>query len=411
MEHWQPQQTLAAALARADRNRELASVAGPVSARAAPTAASGSLSFADLSADAAMIQAWRALEAAAELPTQGHAFTAALADTLLAGADIRIAFTRGAGGLAALLPLCRNSGPLARWRLVGADELFEPADALCRSSAAARPLAELLARLPGPLDLDRIPAASPLIPALKAAMKSRGLVSIRPATPSPTIALDQSWHEPESRFNAGRRSDFRRAARRAREQGEVAFEMLSPGPAAFDALFDEAIAVELRSWKREAGTAIAVDPAKERFFRAWFRAASEAGIVRIAFLRIGGRVVAMQMALEHLGRYWLFKIGFDEDYARCSPGTLLMLHTIGWSARRGLSAFELLGDVEPWIALFWTQQRHDCVRLRTYPFNAGGAAAFAADGAVWLRRRLARATDGWPAFARSCATPATRCRG
>ena len=30
-------------------------------------------------------------------------------------------------------------------------------------------------------------------------------------------------------------------------------------------------------------------------------------------MRIDGRAVAMQMALESLGRYWLFKIGFDEE--------------------------------------------------------------------------------------------------
>jgi CelD/BcsL family acetyltransferase involved in cellulose biosynthesis len=170
----------------------------------------------------------------------------------------------------------------------------------------------------------------------------------------------------------------------------VTYEVLSPGPAEFDALFDEAIGVEVRSWKREAGTAIAVDRAKEGFFREFFRSACEDGTFRLAFMRIDREVVAMQMALEQLDRYWLFKIGFDESFGRCSPGTLLMLHTIGWAAGRGLEAYELLGHVEPWIAQFWTQERHDCVRLRTYPWNIRGAAAFAADALVWLRHGLKR---------------------
>ena len=67
-----------------------------------------------------------------------------------------------------------------------------------------------------------------------------------------------------------------------------------------------------------------------------------------------------------------------------------MLHTIGWAASRELRAYELLGDVEPWIAQFWTREQHDCVRLRTYPFNASGAVAFAGDAIAWLRGRLAR---------------------
>jgi CelD/BcsL family acetyltransferase involved in cellulose biosynthesis len=401
MEHWQAQQALAAALARAEPGRDLVA---PAAASSVPL----SLSFDRFRADAALVQDWRRLDNAAALPTQSHAFTAALADTLLAGTDLRVFAASGADGLAALLPLCRDSGPFARWRLAGADEVFEPVDLLCRDAAAARDLALVLARQSRPLDLDRIPSGSPLIPALQAAMKGSGLVSIRPSTPSPTITLDAGWHEPDSQFNAGRRSDFRRAARRAQEQGEIAFEILSPGPDEFDALFDEAVAVELRSWKREAGTAIAVDPAKERFFRAFLRAASEAGSLRIAFLRIGGRIVAMQMALESRGRYWLFKIGFDEAYSRCSPGTLLMLHMIGWAARRGLVAFELLGDVEPWIAQFWTREQHDCVRLRTYPFNPAGAAAFAADGATWLRRRLTRRAEKWEPVSRNNDAPAKK---
>jgi CelD/BcsL family acetyltransferase involved in cellulose biosynthesis len=215
-------------------------------------------------------------------------------------------------------------------------------------------------------------------------------MSVRPATPTPTIALDERWKDPASRFNSGRRSDFRRAARRAGEFGEVSFEILSPGPEAFDALFDEAIGVEMRSWKREAGTAIVADRAKENCFRHYFRSACEQGSFRIAFMRIDGRAVAMQMALETLGRYWLFKIGFDEEFDRCSPGTLLMLHTIGWAAERELEAYELLGNLEPWIAQFWTREQHDCVWVRAYPFNLRGAAAFAADAAISLRKRLTR---------------------
>ncbi len=47
--------------------------------------------------------------------------------------------------------------------------------------------------------------------------------------------------------------------------------------------------------------------------------------LRIAFLRIAGRPVAMQIAVERAQRLWLLKIGYDEEYARCSPGQLLML--------------------------------------------------------------------------------------
>ena len=339
----------------------------------------------------ALVRAWRRLEASASLPMQSHAFASALAGTLLAGAHIEVFHVRERNHVAAILPLCRERGRFARWTMVGAHQVCEPDDALCRTPQAARLLAEAIVRDGRALDFDRVPVDSGLIPALRDALRGKGWMSVRPATPTPTIALDERWKDPASRFNSGRRSDFRRAARRAGEFGEVSFEILSPGPDAFDALFDEAIAVEMRSWKREAGTAIAADRAKEDCFRHYFRTACEQGSFRIAFMRIDGRAVAMQMALETLGNYWLFKIGFDEEYERCSPGTLLMLHTIRWAAERELRAYELLGNVEPWIAQFWTREQHDCAWVRVYPFNARGAAALAADAFASLRKRLKRA--------------------
>ena len=315
---------------------------------------------------------------------------AALGETMLAGVPVRLFEAVGPDGVEAILPLCRSPGRFARWRMPGSHEVFEPGDALCRDAAAADRLARHLAKDGRPVELSRIPATSLLVPALAAAMKRRGRMSVRRAVPSPTIALDAGWREPESRFNARRRSDFRRAARRAAEFGTVTCEVLAPAPGEFDALFDEAIAIEARSWKRAAGTAIVCDPAKEAFFRAYLRSACERGEGRVAFLRIDGRVVAMQLAVEWSGRYWLYKIGYDEAYARCSPGTLLMLHALRDAAQRGLTGFELMGDAEAWIADLWTQQVHECVRVRTYPYNLAGLVAAVSDGAEWARGRLSR---------------------
>jgi CelD/BcsL family acetyltransferase involved in cellulose biosynthesis len=336
----------------------------------------------------ALALAWERLAPFATLPTQSADFIAALAETMLAGTPVRLFEAAGPEGVEAMLPLCHAPGAVARWRMPGAEEVFEPGDAVCRDAAAAQRLARALATESRPLDLARIPATSPLIPALKAALKGRGHVSVRPATASPTIALGPQWRQPESQFNSRRRSDFRRAERRAAEFGAVACEMLAPSAEEFDALFDQAIAVEARSWKRAAGTAILCDPAKEAFFRRYLRAACERGEGRVAFLRIDGAVVAMQLAVEWGGRYWLYKIGYDEAYARCSPGTLLMLHALRDAAERGLTGFELMGDAEAWIADLWTRECHECVRVRTYPYTLAGVVAAARDGAAWARGRL-----------------------
>lgn len=325
------------------------------------------------------------------------AFHRALADTMLAGRVRHFAVVREKARVVAVLPLCRRKGWLGRWHAAGARQVYEPVDALCRDEAAAQALAGELARLRRPLRLERIPADSPLVSALQGAMKGRGLLVIRPATGCPTItiqpdATDPGAIDPEARFNSGRRSDFRRARRRAEAEGPVTFEMHAPCRESFDALFDEAVEIERRGWKGEAGSALGCDPAKAAFFRDFLGRASSEGACRIAFMRIGGKAVAMQLAVEFQRRYWLFKIGFDTAFARMSPGNLLMLHALADATGRGLLGIELLGEVEPWIMDVWTREATACLRLQTYPFNLHGLVALAVEVTNWLwQRRPGRA--------------------
>ncbi|WP_132389136.1 GNAT family N-acetyltransferase [Novosphingobium sp. PhB165] len=327
------------------------------------------------------------MEASARLPSQMLAFYEALVATMLAGCVRRVVAIRESGRPIALLPLCRRPGWFGRWHVAGERQVYEPVDALCRDDAAAAALGQELAWLRRPLRLERVPTDSPLVAALGTAMKGRGLLVVRPATGCPTIAIDSAAPDPEARFNAGRRSDFRRARRRAEAEGEVTFEMHAPSRATFDALFDEAVEIERSGWKGDAGTALGCDPVKAAFFRDFLSRASGEGACRVAFMRIGGKAVAMQLAVEFQRRYWLFKIGFDTAFSRVSPGNLLMLHALADATGRGLLGIELLGEVEPWIMDVWTREAMACVRLQTYPFNLHGLAALAVEAANWLWQR------------------------
>ena len=77
----------------------------------------------------------------------------------------------------------------------------------------------------------------------------------------------------------------------------------------------------------------------------------------------------MQIAAEWQWRFWLLKISHDQAFSRCSPGQLLMLHTLRHAARSGLSSYEFMGVMDDWTAL-WTQQTRRYVQVRAIPFNA-----------------------------------------
>jgi CelD/BcsL family acetyltransferase involved in cellulose biosynthesis len=287
----------------------------------------------------------------------------------------------------AIAPLARRRRPLAPLELLGVHELREPMDFLYANASAAASLAGVLAELRVPLSLKRFPVHSFGLAAVGNAYRKRGLVLSRDAGGCPYIRLDERHQVPERRLSARRQSDLRRARRRAQRLGRVSCEVLSPGPAELEPLMDRALHVEAAGWKGRERTALVHDSTRQAFFRRYAAAASSKGILRVCLLQIGDRVAAMQVAVETGGRFWLLKIGYDERFARCSPGSLLMLETIRHAALRELRSYEFLGNAESWTRT-WTREVRPCVHLETYPFKARGVGGLATGAAAMGGRRI-----------------------
>ena len=156
--------------------------------------------------------------------------------------------------------------------------LHEPGDLVWSSPEGLRELAAMLAAQPLPVFLERVPIDSPTVSMLRRAYAGRGMVQIRPAMPTPVIELDERWHAFDTCFNAGRRSDFRRAERRAHNLGEVSYEIHCPiSEAELAALMGDAYSVEARSWKEQEGTSLTADAWQGEFFRRFTRDAMPTG--------------------------------------------------------------------------------------------------------------------------------------
>jgi hypothetical protein len=319
------------------------------------------------------------------IPMQAYAWMHARAAAVLRSPNLHLYALKEGPKVAALAPLL----PEGNW-LLELPRLHEPSDLVWSTPESLGELTAMLAAQPFPVDLERVPANSPTVAALRRAYARSGIVQVRPAMPTPVIALDMRWQEPAACFSAGRRSDFRRAERRARALGEVCYEIHSPASdTELDTLMNEAYAVEARSWKERAGTSLTADAWQGRFFRRFTRNALPSGVLRIAFMRVDGLAVAMQIATEWQQRFWLLKASYDEALSRCSPGQLLTLHTLGYAVRARLTAYEFMGVMADWTKL-WTQQSRDYVRVRAIPFSATTAKLLVKKGAHTLFGHLRR---------------------
>lgn len=320
---------------------------------------------------------WSELERRALLPMQEFAWIEAAALTFASHGKIRFLIVTEGEAIKAVAPLVlRRGNPYLE--MLGVSTLYEPMNVVWTDDDALFCLTRALADLKLPLFLERIPLDSPLVESLMNAFRRRGVMFSRPNGSWPLIPIDDSWIEPENKFNAKRRAYLKRARRIADEMGPVRSELIAPISSDMEMLLHEFLRIEASGWKGANGTALMQDALRGPFFRRYARAACEKGTLRFGRLTIGERVVASQFAVETCGGLWLFKIGYDERFSQCSPGNLLIRDTLSQAARRGLKFVALLGADEPWKKQ-WASESHSCVVLRGYPWGFRGGVRFTQD--------------------------------
>jgi CelD/BcsL family acetyltransferase involved in cellulose biosynthesis len=328
---------------------------------------------------------WERLEQRASTPMQTALWSRTAAEALYPPGRLKVVVVGDLDEPRGITPLARAG---VRAELIGSAELGEPGDLLFSDKRALGEMARVLAALKLPLLLSRLPGGSSSVDAVRTAHRRRAGVLVRQVPGTPTIPLSPDWTAPEGLLSKRRASDMRRARRRAEAVGAVSFEVLAPTPVELEPLLEEAVEAEAAGWKSRRGSALKADPRRLDFYSRYARGAAERDELRLCFMRIDGRAVAMQLAVEWRRRLWLLKIGYDEDFGRCSPGMLLMLESTRWAASRGLRSVELLGTPAPWTDM-WTDQVRPCVTVGVYPVRPRGIAALAADGTRYGASRAA----------------------
>jgi CelD/BcsL family acetyltransferase involved in cellulose biosynthesis len=104
-------------------------------------------------------------------------------------------------------------------------------------------------------------------------------------------------------------------------------------------------------------------------------------------MRIDGKAISAQIAVESNSRFWLLKIGFNEEYAKCSPGTLLIHESLCYAIANGLRSYEFLGAADQWTKR-WTHRERSSLVVAVCPYTPGGLLALIGDIRRYAWREL-----------------------
>ena len=210
---------------------------------------------------------------------------------------------------------------------------------------------------------------------------------------SPFVTRRGPWEDYLASLSTHRRAELRRRTRRLEAAGEVTREVHLGGDR-LPALLAEAFAVEAAGWKGTGGTAMLSDPQIATFYRRVAAWAADRGWLRLAFLRLDGRPLAFDLALEAAGRHYLLKTGYDPAFTALSPGLLLRLHMLERAFRNGIGTYEFCGAAEPW-KLEWAPATRRVLVIEAFAPTPAGAACHTANRlARFVRHQTRRPTRG-----------------
>jgi CelD/BcsL family acetyltransferase involved in cellulose biosynthesis len=185
----------------------------------------------------------------------------------------------------------------------------------------------------------------------------------------------------EATVRKKKRKELKRLANRLAELGTIATTRLAPGDDLGEWI-DAFLVLEASGWKGREGSALGSDPAKRGFFVEALAGAREAGRLEILRLTVGDRTIAMLVNFLCPPGSVSFKIAYDEDYARFSPGVLIQIENYGILDAPGIDWMDSCAAANhPMIDSLWAERR-GIVRLTLPIGGARGRMAFAAARAV-----------------------------
>jgi CelD/BcsL family acetyltransferase involved in cellulose biosynthesis len=318
----------------------------------------------DYASFAALEAEWNAAVDAARVPHPflRHEWVRTWWDCFGSTARLHIIVVRSEGRIVGIAPLMRESAqmyglPVRRIRMIHNDHTprvdFIVVDRHEEVCAAIWEALQQERHSWDVLQLSQLPKDSPTRDVMARMAERAGCTTgLWPSNDSPYLQLTGTRDSYLASLPAKFRSNLRNRMGRLQKIGEPSLEVLRDRHA-IEAAAADAWRLEASGWKREAGTSIASDPAVHRFYTLLIERGTAAGWLELLFLKVGDTRVATSYSATFDDRLFLFKTGYDPEYATGSPFKVLTYFATQHAYARGLKELDFLGDAEPW-KLEWT---------------------------------------------------------
>jgi CelD/BcsL family acetyltransferase involved in cellulose biosynthesis len=236
------------------------------------------------------------------------------------------------------------------------------------------------------LELNDLIAGSPLHEAWQAVSRTgRHGLRLQPGDRPPYIAHEGTLDDLIAAGSKRFRKKARGLLREVREGGGVRVQWYRE-PHELAQYQQLALAIEARSWKHAAGSAISSRAWEAEFYTQLIRRLGPLGMLGGTVLFLDGQPAAHSLELLHGTRMSGLKSSFDHALARRSPGHLLLVHVLDICFSSGCREYDFLGKDEEY-KLEWTELVRPHLGLRVYNDSISSQALAMVDKLRQVTRR------------------------
>jgi len=276
---------------------------------------------------------------------------------------LRIITAREHGELVGIAPLFLSSKP--EWqpalRLIGSVEVSDYLDLLTSSESLPDFLSGILTFLRAdpelrayPLELLNLREDSATLLALPGAAESSGYTYTEERLqPSPYIPLAESWEAYLASLNKKQRHEIRRKVRNAENRHQTEWYAVQD-----ETRLEEEVDAFLAMMRQDPRKEAFLNPAMGEHLQATARIAFQRGQLHLAFLTFEGHKAAAYFSFIEGGKLWVYNSAWEQSYAPCSPGWVLLAKVIQWAIDNGLREVDMMRGDEDYKYKFGAVNRY-----------------------------------------------------
>ncbi|MDG2013480.1 MAG: GNAT family N-acetyltransferase [Pirellulaceae bacterium] len=162
------------------------------------------------------------------------------------------------------------------------------------------------------------------------------------------ILTDGDWDVFWAQRSKGFRKKINSRLRQLNAIGKVNFERhinFSNTPD-LERCIETALQLEHMGWKGEQQTSLNSNPCIRDFFTRSLKDLAAQGMLEIQFLKLDDRAIAFEIGFRSHGTYYSYKIGFDPEFSKFSPGQIITYFQLQhWFSSDEIQRVDTVGEL------------------------------------------------------------------